>query len=145
MININDKYPNKSALMLPLLWDCQETNGWISSDNMLDIASKLDKTPIEVYEVVSFYSMFNLKPIGKNHIEICKTLSCKLCGSANITKILEEKIKCKVGNTSEDNNYTLSEVECLGACEKAPIVVLNGDYYYNVDENTIDEILKDIK
>ena len=107
------------------------------------IADELDKTPIEVYEVTSFYSMFKLAPIGKNHIEICKTLSCKLCGSSKVKNSLEEKLSIKVGETSKDKQFTLSEVECLGACEKAPVVVLNGDYYYDMDDKKIEILLKD--
>ncbi|MEA3497637.1 MAG: NAD(P)H-dependent oxidoreductase subunit E [Campylobacterota bacterium] len=140
MINM---YPKKDSLMLPKLWEYQEQNGWISTENMRVIADELDKSPIEVYEVASFYTMFKLAPIGKNHIEICKTISCKLCGSSCVKDSLEKKLGIKAGETSEDKQFTLSEVECLGACEKAPIVVLNGDYYYDMDDKKIETLLKD--
>ncbi len=139
------KYPKKDSLMLPKLWEYQEKNGWISLENMKTIAKELDKSPIEVYEVVSFYTMFQLQPIGKNHIEICKTLSCKLCGCGAVKENLETKLGIKSGETTEDKLFTISEVECLGACEKAPIVVLNGDYYYDVDDEVVEQILKDAK
>ena len=138
-------YPKKDSLILPKLWEYQEKNGWISLDDMKQIAKELDKSPIEVYEVVSFYTMFKLEKIGKNHIEICKTLSCKLCGSKCIKSSLEKKLGIKAGETTKDKNFTLSEVECLGACEKAPVVVLNGDYYYDMDDDKIDLLLKDTK
>ena len=142
---MENKYPKKDSLMLPKLWEYQEKNGWISLDNMKQIATELDKSPIEVYEVASFYTMFQLQQIGKNHIEICKTLSCKLCGSKGIKNSLEKELGIKVGETSQDKNFTLSEVECLGACEKAPVVVLNGDYYYDMDNEKIKTLLKDAK
>ena len=142
---IKDKYPKKDSLMLPKLWEYQEKNGWISQEDMIQIAKDIDKTPIEVYSVASFYTMFKLEPMAKNHIEICKTLSCKLCGCANIKDTLEKKLNIKTGETTTDDKFTLSEVECLGACEKAPVVVLNGDYYYNVDDAKIEQINKDAK
>jgi NADH-quinone oxidoreductase subunit E len=140
---IENKYPKKDSLVLPKLWEYQERHGWISNDNMKQIAKELDKTPIEIYSVASFYTMFKLKPMGKNHIEICKTLSCSLCGCKGIKNTLEDKLGIKVGDTTSDNRFTLSEVECLGACDKSPVVSLNGEYYYNVDDKQIENILKD--
>lgn len=142
---LEKKYPTKDSLMLPLLWEYQDKNGWISLDDMKEIAKKLDKSPIEVYEVATFYTMFHLQPIGKNHIEYCKTLSCKLCGCDKLKNLLEEKLGIKTGETSNDKKFTLTAVECLGACEKAPVVVLNGEYVYDVDESKVDQIIKDAK
>ena len=96
---------------------------------MIFVAEKLGKTPIQVYEVATFYTMFNLKPIGKHHIELCKTLSCMLCGSRELKQHIKDTLGIEAGQTSEDGLFHLSEVECMGACGGAPMFALNGQYH----------------
>jgi NADH-quinone oxidoreductase subunit E len=139
------RYPKIDSCMLPALWLVQEQIGWVSPEAMVYVADKLGKTPIQVYEVATFYTMFNLKPIGKYHIELCKTLSCKLCGSQKIKNYIKETIGIKAGQTSEDGLFHLSEVECMGACGGAPMFALNGEYHEKLTIQKVDELIKECK
>lgn len=142
------KYPvgrQKSAI-LPLLDLAQrQNNNWISTDIIEYIANMLDEPFIRVHEVASFYTMFNLKPVGKYHIQVCGTTPCWLKGADNILKIFEKETETKCGESSENGLFTISEVECLGACTNAPIVQINDDYYENLDEDKVKKIVKNMK
>ena len=139
------RYPKIDSCMLPSLWLVQEQEGWVSPEAMIYVAEKLGKTPIQVYEVATFYTMFNLKPIGKYHIELCKTLSCMLCGSKELKKHIKETIGIEAGQTSEDGLFHLSEVECLGACGGAPMFALNGVYHEKLTKEKVDELIKECR
>ena len=139
------RYPKIDSCMLPALWLVQEQEGWVSPEAMIYVAEKLGKTPIQVYEVATFYTMFNLKPIGKYHIELCKTLSCMLCGSKELKKHIKETIGIEAGQTSEDGLFHLSEVECLGACGGAPMFALNGVYHEKLTKEKVDELIKECR
>jgi NADH-quinone oxidoreductase subunit E len=136
------RYPSSDALMLPSLWMVQYQEGYISEEAMVYIAERLDKSPMQVYQVVTFYSMFLLKPIGKYHIQLCKTLSCKLRGSVQIKEHIKQKLGIEVGETTKDGRFTLTEVECLGACGGAPAMSFNDDYVEKLTIEKIDEILE---
>lgn len=142
---LKTRYPHTNSLMLPALWMVQEQDGWVSLEAMEYVADRLNKSPIEVYEFATFYTMFNIKPIGKNHIELCKTLSCMLCGSREIKAYIKEKIGIEPGQTSEDGLFHLTEVECLGACGGAPMFALNGDYHENLTREKIDKLIAECK
>ena len=139
------RYPKIDSCMLPALWLVQEQEGWVSPEAMVYVADRLGKTPIQVYEVATFYTMFNLKPIGKYHIELCKTLSCMLCGSKELKKHIKETIGIEAGQTSEDGLFHLSEVECLGACGGAPMFALNGEYHEKLTKEKVDELIKECR
>ncbi len=139
------RYPKIDSCMLPALWLVQEQEGWVSPEAMVYVAEKLGKTPIQVYEVATFYTMFNLKPIGKYHIELCKTVSCMLCGSRELKQHIKETIGIDAGQTSEDGLFTLTEVECLGACGGAPMFALNGEYHEKLTKEKVDELIKECK
>ena len=139
------RYPKIDSCMLPALWLVQEQEGWVSPEAMIFVAQKLGKTPIQVYEVATFYTMFNLKPIGTYHIELCKTLSCMLCGSKEIKEHLKEILGIEVGETTSDGLFHLSEVECLGACGGAPMFALNGIYHENLTKQKVDELILECK
>lgn len=139
------RYPKIDSCMLPALWLVQEQEGWVSPEAMVYVADRLGKTPIQVYEVATFYTMFNLKPIGKYHIELCKTVSCMLCGSRELKQHIKETIGIDAGQTSEDGLFTLSEVECLGACGGAPMFALNGEYHEKLTKEKVDELIKECK
>ena len=139
------RYPKIDSCMLPALWLVQEQEGWVSPEAMVYVADKLRKTPIQVYEVATFYTMFNLKPIGKYHIELCKTLSCRLCGSQKIKNHIKETIGIEAGQTSQDGLFHLSEVECMGACGGAPMFALNGEYHEKLTIQKVDELIKECK
>lgn len=139
------KYPEKRAALLPALHIAQKEQGWISKETMEEIAAILGIKPINVMEVVSFYTMFNMKPVGKYHLQVCTNLSCSLLNSRNIVNYLEEKLNIKTGETSPDNKYTLSTVECLGSCGTAPMMQVNDEYYESLSEHKIDIILESLK
>ena len=139
------RYPVIDSVMLPALWLVQEQEEWVSPEAMIYVAEKLGKTPIQVYEVATFYTMFNLKPIGKHHIELCKTLSCMLCGSRDIKNHIKQTIGIEPGQTSEDGLFHLSEVECLGACGGAPMFALDGQYHEKLTKQRVDELIQECK
>ncbi|WP_419769030.1 MAG: NADH-quinone oxidoreductase subunit NuoE [Candidatus Marinarcus sp.] len=136
------KYPNSDSMMLPALWLVQEQEGWISPEAMVYVANRLKKTPIAVYEFATFYTMFNLKPIGTYHIELCKTLSCMVMGSQDLKKFIKETIGIEPGQTSADGKFHFSEVECMGACGGAPMFALNGEYH---EKQTIESLKKTLQ
>ena len=139
------RYPKIDSCMLPALWLVQEQEGWVSPEAMIFVAEKLGKTPIQVYEVATFYTMFNLKPIGKHHIELCKTLSCMLCGSSELKQHIKDTLGIEAGQTSEDGLFHLSEVECMGACGGAPMFALNGQYHEKLTKEKVDGLIKECK
>ena len=139
------RYPVIDSVMLPALWLVQEQEAWVSPEAMVYVADRLGKTPIQVYEVATFYTMFNLKPIGKHHIELCKTLSCMLCGSKDIKYHIKQTIGIEPGQTSEDGLFHLSEVECLGACGGAPMFALDGQYHEKLTNQKVDELIAECK
>ena len=139
------RYPKIDSCMLPALWLVQEQEAWVSPEAMVYVADRLGKTPIQVYEVATFYTMFNLKPIGKHHIELCKTLSCMLCGSKDIKNHIKQTIGIEPGQTSEDGLFHLSEVECLGACGGAPMFALDGQYHEKLTNQKVDELIAECK
>jgi len=142
------RYPEgkqKSAI-LPLLHIAQaEFEGWLSVPVMDYIASILNIQPIEVYEVASFYSMFNLKPVGKCVIEVCRTGPCWLMGAEDVVRYIEKKLGIKEGETTKDGMFTLKTVECLAACGSAPMMQIGELYHENLDLEKVDKILDDYK
>ena len=139
------KYPKIDAMMLPALWLVQEQEGWVSPDAMLFMAEKLGKTPIEVHSFASFYTMFNLKPIGTYHIELCKTLSCMIMGAPELKKFIKDTLGIGPGETTADGKFHFSEVECQGACGGAPMIALNHTYHENLTVDKLDKIIKGCK
>ncbi len=139
------RYPSKDSLSLPSLWMIQYQEGWISMDAMKYLALRLDKSPMDIYSIASFYSMFHLEPIGKYNIQVCKTLSCMLRGSENIKKHIENRLGIKAGESTKDMKFTITEVECLGSCGTAPCICINDDYIQNTNEEMIDKILSELK
>lgn len=142
------RYPegkHKSAI-IPILHIAQaEFDGWLSPEVMDYVASILKIQPIEVYEVASFYSMFNLKPVGKCLIEVCRTSSCWLLGAEDVIRHIEKKLNIKVGETSSDGMFSLKGVECLGSCGTAPMMQVGADYYENLTLEKVDNLLQDFK
>ena len=131
---------------MPVLDIAQRQNkGWLSKNAIEKVAETLSMSIIRVMEVATFYSMFNLKPIGKNFIQICRTTPCWLRGSNKLLDIAKKVTGCKLGETSQDNKFTLVEVECLGACCNAPMVQINDNYYEDLDETSFNDILQKLK
>jgi NADH-quinone oxidoreductase subunit E len=142
------RYPGgkqKSAL-LPILHLAQEeNNGWLSADAMDYVAELLQLKPIEVYEVASFYSMYNLKPVGKYVFEVCQTGPCMLNGSDDIIGYIKEKLAIQVGQTTADGLFTLKTVECLGACGYAPLMQMGKYYKEHLSREKVDQIIADCR
>jgi NADH-quinone oxidoreductase subunit E len=138
------KYPpdQKQSAVMPALSIVQDANGgWLTTELMDAIADYLDMQPIAVYEVATFYSMYELKPVGQNKLCICTNISCMLRGSEDIVAHLEQKLGIKLGETTADKKFTLKEVECLGACGGAPMMQVGREYHENLTPETVDEIL----
>ena len=142
------RYPagkERSAIM-PLLYLAQRQNdNWIPRSAMNYIANMISMQPMHVYEVASFYTMYNKKPVGKYLIQICRTTPCWLCNSDGVTNACKKELGIDIGETTGDGLFTLVEVECLGACVDAPIIQINDDYYDKLTEEGITEILKGLK
>jgi len=141
-------YPegHKSAAVIPLLDLAQrQHDGWLPLSAMNKVAEVLKMARMRVYEVATFYTMFNRNPIGKYHIQVCTTTPCWLCNSDGILKTIEHKLGIHVGQTTSDGLFTLSEAECLGACVNAPMLSINDDYYEDLTEQDISDILDEIK
>lgn len=145
---IIQRYPagkQKSAL-LPVLHLAQEQfDGWLDVPVMDYVASILKIEPIEVYEVASFYSMYNLKPVGKYMFEVCHTGPCMLNGSDEIIKYIKDKLNIKVGETTTDGMFTLKTVECLGACGYAPMMQLGKNYREHLTKEKVDAIIDECR
>ncbi|MBK7854080.1 MAG: NAD(P)H-dependent oxidoreductase subunit E [Bacteroidetes bacterium] len=145
---IISRYPQgkqKSAL-LPILHVAQaEFDGWLSAPVMDYVASILNIQPIEVYEVASFYSMYNLKPVGKCTLEVCRTSSCWLLGAEDIVRHIEKKLGIKDGQTTADGMFTLKSVECLGSCGTAPMLQCGAKYHENLTLEKVDDLLDNLR
>lgn len=142
------KYPNgqqKSAVM-PLLDLAQrQHDNWIPNAAMETIGSMLDMPFIKVYEVASFYTMYNKQPVGKNLIQVCRTTPCWLRGSDDLTNTCRKKLGIEIGETTKDEKFTLIEVECLGACANSPMIQINDHYYEDLDAKSMGQLLDDLK
>jgi NADH-quinone oxidoreductase subunit E len=142
------RYPQgkqKSAL-LPVLHMAQdEFGGWLDVPVMDYVATLLNIEPIEVYEVASFYSMYNLKPVGKYMFEVCQTGPCMLNGSDNIIEYIKQKLHIGVGETTTDGMFTLKTVECLGACGYAPMMQLGTHYREHLTKEKVDAIIEECR
>lgn len=141
------RYPEgkqKSALM-PLLHLAQEEWGWLSAETMDYVAGLLNIEPIEVYEVATFYTMYNLKPVGKHVFEVCHTGPCMVRGSDDIIAYIKEKLGIKVGETTADGMFTLKTAECLGACGYAPMMQMGKHYREHLTREKVDQIIEECR
>ncbi len=141
-------YPEgrQASAVMPLLDLAQrQSGGWLPRAAMDCVAELLGMPPMRVYEVATFYSMYNLAPIGRHHVQICTNLSCWLRGSAEVTDACRRALVIELGETSEDGMFTLGEVECLGACVNAPMMQINDDYYEDLDATSAESIITELK
>ena len=145
---IINKYPagREQSAVIPLLDLAQRQNkGWLSKNSLEKVAETLSMSYVRVLEVATFYSMFNLQPIGKNFVQICRTTPCWLRGSDKLLDVAREVSEINIGETSADNKFTIVEVECLGACCNAPMVQINDDYYEDLDAENFKNLLINLK
>ncbi len=141
MKKLEPRYPTKVALLLPALHAAQDEQSWLAPDIMDEIAEYIGIHPAQVREVASFYTMYNLKPVGKYHIKVCTNVACCLLGADEIVEHVEKKLGIKCGETTPDKRFTLMEEECLGACGTAPAMMLNDDYLENLTIEKMDKIM----
>ena len=141
-------YPEgkQKSAVIPVLHIAQsENNGWLSAEVMDKVAEILRIKSIEVFEVASFYSMFNLKPVGKCILEVCRTSSCWLCGAEDIVRHIEKRLGIKDGETTKDGMFTLKTVECLGSCGTAPMLQCGASYHENLTPEKVDALIEKYK
>ena len=142
------KYPSgrQASAVIPLLWRAQEQEGWLSKPAMDCVARLLDMAPIRVFEVASFYFMFQLQPVGTiAHIQVCGTTPCMLCDSEKLTAICKEKIAEESHLVSEDGKLSWEEVECLGACANGPVAQIGKDYYEDLCPKSFEQLIDDLR
>ena len=135
------KYPVKRSAILPLMFIVQRERGYLDPPGVSYLANRLGLRITDIWEVATFYSMINTKPVGKYHIQVCKTLSCKIMGEGKITEHVCKKLGIKPGETTDDGRFTVSLVECLGSCGTAPMFQINFDYHENLTPEKVDQIL----
>lgn len=139
------RYPTKKAVLLPALWIAQEQEGWISEEMMKYLGDLLEVPYAHILGVVLFYTMYNDKKLGKYHIEVCTNVSCMLRGSGKILEAVEKHCGAKVGETSADGKFTISEVECMGACGGAPMIAIGEEYYEHLTTEKTEQLLSSLK
>ena len=145
MAKLEPRYPNKVALLLPALHAAQDECGWLPPEVLEEIGIFIGIHPAQVREVASFYTMYNLKPVGKYHLKICTNVACCLRGAEDLVEHCEKKFDIKCGETTRDKKFTLIEEECLGACGTAPAMMLNNDYVENLDVKKLDQLLESLE
>ena len=142
---LKKRYPTTKALTLPVLWMAQEQFGWISPETMKYVTELLDLPVQHVYGVVTFYTMFNTKPVGKYHLQVCTNVSCQLRGAERIADHICQRLGVNIGETTPDKKFTVMEVECLGSCGTAPMMQVNDDFHENLTHEKIDRLLAEFK
>ena len=135
------RYPDKEAAILPALHLAQREFGYVSDEAIVCVATLLGFTPARIEGVATFYTMYNRKPVGKYHLQICRNLSCSLLGAEHLIEHVSKKLGIRPGETTPDGKFTLSRVECLGSCGTAPVLQLNDDYHEDLNEEKIDALL----
>jgi NADH-quinone oxidoreductase E subunit len=141
------RYPagRQQSAVMPLLDLAQRQEGWVSQAAMETIAAMLEMAPMRVHEVASFYTMYNLHPMGKHHVQVCTNICCQLRGSDGIADEVRFVLGVGFGETTEDGKFTLSEVECLGACVNAPMMQIDDDYYEDLTAETTRTVLESLR
>jgi len=135
------RYPTKQAALLPVLWVAQETWGWISKETAEEVARILELPPAHVDGVLTFYTMFNLRPVGRNLLQICTSISCHLAGAGRLLEHCKKRLGVDLEETTPDGKFTVVEVECIAGCDRAPSLMVNDTYYEPMDQKKLDALL----
>ena len=140
---LRERFPAgfESSLVLPCVRRIQEDRGYVGDEDIEQLAAYLGVPQIQIEEVLSFYTMFRRKPIGRWHLQACRNVTCSMRGSERLVDMLSRKLGIKPGQTTADGRFTLSEVECLGSCGTAPVVMVNEAYHENMSVEKLDELL----
>jgi len=136
------RYPEAQAALLPVLWEVQRHKGWIDADSEDWVAQRLGCSAAHVHGVVTFYTMYKQREMGRHHIQVCTTLSCMLRGCDELVEHLQNKLGIKVGETTGDGKFSLVRVECLGSCGTAPMLQLNDTYHEDLSLEDVDRLLE---
>lgn len=142
---IISRYPHKQSAVVPVLYLAQEEFGHLSQEAIAYVANLMEIPPARLYGIVSFYTMLHMKPMGRHHIQVCRTLPCALQGAEKVLDFLKKRLAIDLGETTPDGKFTLSVVECLASCGSAPVLQINDDYYENLSEEKIEKILEFLK
>jgi len=145
MKKLEPRYPTKVALLLPALHQAQDETGWLPPEILEEIGEYIGIHPAQVREVASFYTMYNLKPVGKYTLKVCTNVACCLRGADEIVHHLEKKWDIRCGETTHDRKFTLMEEECLGACGTAPAMMLNNDYVESLTIESVDKLVQGLE
>ncbi|WP_248446685.1 NADH-quinone oxidoreductase subunit NuoE [Sinorhizobium meliloti] len=139
------RYPDRRSAIMPALMIAQKEHGHLPGPVLEDVAEILGVERVWVYELATFYTLFHTEPIGRVHLQLCDNVSCMLCGSEALLKHLETTLGIRKGETTPDGAFTLSTVECLGACEMAPVMQVGDDYHGNLDTARLDVLLESFR
>ncbi len=143
--SLKSEYETNQSALIPALHVAQADQGWLSEETQGEVATILDVTPQSVREVVTFYTMFHQRPVGKYLLQVCRNLSCCLKGGHRLQKQIEERLGIHEGETTQDGRFTLVSVECLGSCGTAPVLMVNDRYHEDVSPAEIDRLLTELK
>jgi NADH-quinone oxidoreductase subunit E len=136
-----ERYPTKQAALLPVLWIAQETFGWISKESSEEVARILELPPSHVDGVLTFYTMYNLHPVGRNLIQVCTSISCHLAGAVDLIEHCRKRLGIGLEETTKDGKFTMIEVECIAGCDRAPSMMVNDTYHEPMDTKKLDGLL----
>src|SRR5262249_46601546 len=142
---LSKRYPTREALLLPALWMVQREQGWISEAAMRHVADVLGISPVKVYSVVSFYHMFHESPPGKWNIQVCHNLSCSVLGAEQLLEFLHERLGVGTDEPTADGQFMIQRVECLGACEHAPVCQINDDWMFDATVNGLAKKIEELR
>ncbi len=143
--SLTQVYETNQSALIPALHLAQADQGWLSEETQREVARILGITAQSVRQVVTFYTMFNQKPVGRHMIQVCRNLSCSLLGGQRLQKQIQEKLGLADGETTQDGRFTYVSVECLGSCGTAPVLMVNDRYYENVTSQQIERLLEELK
>ena len=138
------RYPTRQAALLPVLWVAQETWGWISKEAAEEVARILQLTPAHVDGVLTFYTMYNLNPVGRSLIQVCTSISCHLAGAGELLDHCRRRLGVELEETTADGKFTVVEVECIAGCDKAPSIMVNDTYHEPVDVPRLDRLIDEL-
>lgn len=136
------RYPTKQAALLPVLWVAQETWGWVSREAAEEVARIVEVPPAHVSGVLTFYTMYNLAPVGRNLLQFCTSISCHLAGAGDLLEHCRRRLGIDMGQTTPDGRFTLTEVECIAGCDRAPSMMVNDAYHEPMDAGKLDALLE---
>jgi NADH-quinone oxidoreductase E subunit len=141
---LKSEYETGRSAIIPALHVAQRDQGWLSAETQTEVAELLGLTPQAVREVVTFYTMFHQKPVGRHLLQVCRNVSCWLHGSHQLQKQIEERLGIKEGETTPDGRFTLQSVECLGSCGTAPVLMVNDRYHENLNPDALERLLTEL-